>query len=155
MTSSEFRPRILERDWETLTRDELYRLLSLRCAVFVVEQQCAFQEPDGLDPQCVHLLACVDEGTLVGCARVVPPGLSGPQPAIGRIVVAPPWRRSGLGSRLVRTGLSLCARRWPGTPVRLHAQTHLTGYYERLGFAATDERWVEDGIPHVAMLHSR
>ncbi|QDH71202.1 GNAT family N-acetyltransferase [Marilutibacter alkalisoli] len=142
-----------------LSADHLYDLLRLRSEVFVVEQDCAYLDIDGKDrhPEAWHLLGLAPDGSLVAYLRIMPPGLghgSGDfaEPSIGRVVTAPGWRGKGLGDPLLREGIALAEREWPGTPIRLGAQSHLQHYYARHGFVPASEPYVEDGIPHVEML---
>jgi ElaA protein len=132
-----------------LSVDELYGLLSLRAQVFVVEQDCAYVDPDGLDPQCHHLLG-LDSIGLAASVRAVPPGISHPLPCIGRVVTAARVRGTGLGRPLMREAMRYVFRLWPG-PIHLGAQSHLRRYYETLGFRISGSEYDEDGIPHLPM----
>ncbi|WP_030483622.1 GNAT family N-acetyltransferase [Nocardioides aequoreus] len=128
----------------------LYDALVLRAAVFVVEQECAYADPDGTDlgPGVRHLLGRDDEGALAAYARVLPPDASYDAPRIGRVVVAPAARGAGLARRLMTEALAICEREWPGRAVELGGQAHLVGFYAGLGFESVGEGYVEDGIPH-------
>lgn len=133
-----------------LTAGELYALLALREAVFVVEQRCAYQELDGLDQDALHLVAW--EGAQVAaCLRLLAPGVKRPGPVIGRVLTRADLRGHGLGGELMRRGLAEAALRWPGQPVHISAQAHLQGFYGALGFATISDPYDEDGIPHVGM----
>lgn len=129
----------------------VYALLALRARVFVVEQRCVYLDPDGADRTARHVLARVD-GVLVGAARLLPPTGDGGAWRIGRVVVAPEARGSGLGRRLVAAAL---AEAGPDGPVRLGAQAHLTAFYGSFGFLADGPEHDEDGIPHVEMVLRR
>lgn len=131
----------------------VYALLQLRCSVFVVEQACAYLDPDGRDlaDGVLQLLGHDASGALTACARLLPPGVAYEQPSIGRVVVAPAARGRGLAHALMRESLRLCAAHWPGRPVLLGAQQHLAGFYAQHGFAVVSEPYLEDGIPHVHM----
>ena len=131
--------------------DALYDLLALRCRVFIVEQG-PYLDPDGLDRVSWHLLGRNAEGALVAYLRVVDPGRKYEEPSIGRVVLAPEVRGSGLGRTLMAEGLAGCERLWPGRGVRISAQSRLDRFYASLGFAAVGEPYLEDGIPHVEML---
>jgi len=129
----------------------VYELLALRSAVFVVEQQCVYLDPDGLDAQCWHLGGQVG-GQLHAYARLVPPHLKGQgQPMIGRVLIAPAARRSGQGRALMLQALAECARLWPGEAVEIQAQANLREFYASLGFVATSQPYDEDGISHIDM----
>jgi ElaA protein len=123
----------------------LYALLRLRVAVFVVEQHCPYPELDGLDlePGTRHLWLS-DRGACVAYLRVLQEGDSA---RIGRVCTDAAHRGAGLSGRLLAAALDLVGDRL----CVLNAQSYLTGYYERFGFAATGPEFVEDGIPHVPM----
>ncbi|MFO0595724.1 MAG: GNAT family N-acetyltransferase [Myxococcaceae bacterium] len=142
-------------DWlpfDRLTPREVHDVLQLRSRVFVVEQNCAYLDADGADPQCWHGLVRDEQGTLVATARLVPPGLKYEEPAIGRVVSAPEARRTGAGRELMRQAIAQCKRLWPGRHVRIGAQRYLEKFYGELGFVQTGEPYDEDGIPHIEML---
>ena len=129
----------------------LYEALALRAAVFVVEQQCVYLDPDGLDAQCWHLSGRVD-GRLHAYARLVPPQLKAQAlPMIGRVVTAPATRGGGQGRALMQQALAECARLWPGESVEVQAQAYLQDFYASLGFVATSDSYDEDGIAHIDM----
>jgi ElaA protein len=136
-----------DRAFGELSRDELYAILAVRERVFVVEQACPYQEADGLDPQCRHLWATL-RGAIVAYLRIVPTGVKYAEVAIGRVLVAPEMRGTGLGKELMRRALAAAG----AVPVRLSAQAHLDRFYAELGFRAVGDVYDEDGIPHVEML---
>jgi ElaA protein len=135
--------------FEELSRQQLYALLRLRSQVFVVEQACVFEEPDGLDEAAWHLLA--EDGALLGYARLLAPGVKAQAPAISRVVTAPGARGSGLGRELLARAVAQCEHRWPGQGITLFAQSHLQRYYGRAGFVGVGAEFMEDGIPHLEM----
>jgi ElaA protein len=126
----------------------LYRLLKLRCDVFVVEQQCAYPELDGRDtePGTVHLWLDDEDGTAVAYLRVLaePDGSA----RIGRVVTGKSGRGQGLAGRLLAVAVE---RIGPGRPAVLDAQTDAIRIYERFGFVATGPAFMEDGIEHLPM----
>ena len=132
--------------------DDLYDALALRERVFVVEQNCPYQDADGLDRHAWHLLGRDDAGTLQAVLRVVDPGHKYAEPSIGRVVTAPEARGTGLGRVLMVEGVQRCAAAWPGQGIRISAQAHLQGFYGSLGFVAVGEPYLEDDIPHVEMV---
>lgn len=136
--------------FDALSPAQLYAVLQLRVAVFVVEQACIYQDLDGLDPQSLHML-CWRGETLVATQRCLPPGLDYPESAIGRIAVASSCRGTGLGRELVRRGIDYNLDHWPGSGIRIGAQSHLQRFYRELGFVAEGEEYLEDGIPHIHM----
>jgi ElaA protein len=130
---------------------DLYEALALRAAVFVVEQKCAYLDPDGADRDAWHLLGRNDARELVAYLRVVDPGLKYPEPAIGRVVTAPAVRGRGAGRALLAEGIRRCEAAWPGRGMALGAQAHLERFYGSFGFVRFGQPYVEDGIPHVHM----
>jgi ElaA protein len=109
-------------------------------------------DADGLDRSAWHLLGHDSEGRLQAYLRVVDPGLKYAEPSIGRVVTDPSVRGSGVGRQLAAEGVAGCDRLWPGQSVRISAQAHLQRYYQRVGFEAVGEGYLEDGIPHIEML---
>lgn len=138
--------------FEALSVQQLYALLRLRSEIFVVEQRCAYLDPDGKDlhPQALHLLG-YDGEVLAASVRILPPGLGYDCPSIGRVVVAASHRGTGLGHVLMREALSQVFQHWPGSEVQLGAQAHLADFYAAHGFAVASPVYDEDGIPHVTM----
>jgi ElaA protein len=137
------------RTWAALTRDELHAILRLRAEVFVVEQRCAYQDVDGLDPQAQHLWQTTDGGDLAprAYARVFAAGVRGPDAVIGRVAVAPAARGHGTGAALMRQAIAACG----DAAISISAQAYLEHFYAELGFARTSADYLEDGIPHLAM----
>lgn len=136
---------------EALTLTQLYTLMAAREAVFVVEQQCAYQELDGLDLAAHHLVAWADDA-VAACLRVLAPGVRYPEPAIGRVLTGRDFRRQGLGRELMIRALAQLGQLYPGQAVRISAQTYLEDFYRSLGFESVSAVYDEDGIPHVEML---
>ena len=141
--------------WQTgpeLDPAGLYTLLSLRTAVFVVEQQCAYQELDGRDlVPSTHHLQVLAAGQLAATLRLLAPATVTQPVAIGRVVIHPDHRGSGLGHDLLRAALHRIESLWPGRSARLSAQAHLRAYYGRHGFEPVSDIYLEDGIPHIDM----
>jgi ElaA protein len=131
--------------------DELYELLTLRQLVFCVEQSCVYLDCDGKDPAALHLLGRDAAGRLVAYARLLPPGVSFVEPAIGRVVSHPDARRTGLGRELMREAIARTRAAFGPQAIRIGAQVYLRRFYEELGFDATGPTYDEDGIPHIEM----
>lgn len=131
----------------------LYDVLVLRSAVFVVEQACAYQDPDGLDllEGTLHLVGRLGAVGLTAYARILAPDDQHPTPRIGRVIVTDSARGQQFGRALVERALASCVEHWPGGAVELGGQAHLEGFYASLGFGAVGDPYVEDGIPHVWM----
>ena len=139
------------RRFADLRTDDVYDLLALRAAVFVVEQACAYLDPDGLDRQSWHLLGRDGTGALRACLRVVDPGLKYAEPSMGRVVLDQALRGSGLADQLVDQGLRCSDAAWPGQGNRISAQAHLQRFYGRHGFQPVGGVYSEDDIPHIQM----
>jgi ElaA protein len=134
-----------------LTAREVHDLYQARAAVFVVEQKCAFQDVDGADPQCWHLLGYSPPQLLAYC-RLVPPGLKFAEPSIGRVITMPAVRGTGCGRELMGEALRRAAELWPGLAIRIGAQRYLERFYGEFGFAKASQPYDEDGIIHIEML---
>ncbi len=138
-----------------LTLDGLYDILRLRAEVFVVEQDCAYQDLDDKDRQALHVLGCTREGTLAAYTRLLRKGVSYPKYAsIGRVVTAPFARGKGAGRPLLRRSLGLLFEHYGEQPVKISAQAHLQAYYASVGFVGEGSIYEEDGIPHRAMVYT-
>jgi len=137
-----------DRAFDELTVHELYAILALRERVFVVEQQCAYLDADGLDLTARHLWATADDGAIHAYLRIVPAGVKFPEVAIGRVITAPEARGTGLGRELMERGIAAVGAQ----PIRIGAQAHLEKFYGSLGFTRVSDVYDEDGIPHIEML---
>ena len=145
--------------WSELDREELYALLRLRAEVFVVEQDCPYQDLDDKDRDGLHLWAertadpASEGGTVLALTRLLPAGVSyATEVSIGRVVTSGTVRRSGMGKALMARSLEALHAHWPGHPIRLSAQQYLERFYEEFGFESVGESYLEDGIPHIAMV---
>ena len=139
-----------------LTPEDLYAAVQLREAVFIVEQQCPYNDADGRDPHAWHLLGWSGERgsrrDLVAYARVFEPGIRYPESSIGRVVTAPRVRGSGLGKALMAEALRRVGSLAPGQAIKIAAQRRLEKFYLELGFRTISAPYEEDGITHVDML---
>lgn len=143
--------------WQDLHHSELsatllYQLLALRNAVFIVEQNCPYQDIDGIDlaGENRHLLGMHDN-KLVAYARLLAPGSPASPVKIGRVIVASEARGLRLGNQLMSQAMASCEAHWPQHRIRLSAQAHLGKFYARFGFNAISDLYLEDNIPHVDM----
>lgn len=134
---------------------DLYAVVRLREAVFVVEQQCAYLDADGRDPQAWHLLGWSDEQEgrdLVAYARVFEPGVRYTECSIGRVVTAPRVRATGLGKALMAEAMRRVESLAPGQAIKIAAQRRLEKFYLELGFKTVSAPYEDDGIIHVDMV---
>lgn len=140
------------RDFNELTNTELYKLLQLRVAVFIVEQNCLYQDLDGKDLKSYHMLV-FDKEMLIAVTRLVPPGISYEGYAsIGRVATHIDHRRKGLGRLLMEKSIEECERLFPGYNIKISAQTYLIPFYESLQFEKFGSEYLEDDMPHHAMI---
>ena len=137
--------------FEQLTPYELYKILQLRNAVFVVEQSCVFQDADDKDQESYHLMG-FEGNALVAYTRLLPPGLSYPQASIGRVVTATAVRRSGAGKELMAQSIHEVYKLFRKGPIKIGAQSYLKRFYESFGFVQTGTPYLEDGIEHIYMI---
>ena len=134
-----------------LTPEELYHIMELRNRIFVVEQQCVYNDTDLRDLSCIHLFSYSDKA-LVAYARIVPPGISYNEPSIGRVACDPTFRRKGLGTELMYKAIALTRTLYPDQSIKISAQSYLIDFYRKMGFQLNSEEYLEDGIPHVEMI---
>ena len=138
--------------FDQLTLDELYHLLQLRSEVFVVEQNCVYQDIDDKDRPGFHLLGFIDS-QLVACARILPKGISySDYCSIGRVCTKQTHRQLGLGKELMEQAILHCHELYLDTKIKISAQSYLLKFYTELGFEAIGEEYLEDEIPHRAMI---
>ncbi|PTL37574.1 GNAT family N-acetyltransferase [Alkalicoccus saliphilus] len=136
--------------FEDFSPEELYRILQIRVEVFVVEQNCPYPEIDGKDKDCWHLYA-EEHGEILAYARLLPPGLSYEEAAIGRVLVAEVYRGSGLGKELMEQSVAFLNDKMNYSSIRLQAQEYAEKFYSSFGFQRISETYLEDNIPHVDM----
>ncbi len=135
--------------------DDLYAIVRLREAVFIIEQNCPYPDSDGRDPNAWHLLGWrKHEGArrLVAYARVFEPGVRYTEASVGRIVTAPEVRGTGLGKTLMAEALRRMEELMPGQAVKIAAQRRLENFYLGFGFRPVSAPYVEDGILHIDMI---
>lgn len=135
-----------------LTIDELHDIVQLRINVFVVEQNCPYPELDGKDRKAYHFFGRTEEGRIVAYTRIFGPGEYYEQPAIGRVLVDSEHRGDGTGYALMRGTIENMKKLFGDSEIKIGAQKYLVEFYKNLGFASTEEEYVEDGIPHVYMI---
>ncbi len=139
------------KSFQQLTITELYDLLQLRTEVFVVEQDCVYQDMDGTDQIAIHLLA-YQQKDLVATARIFLPTDNHPNSHIGRVVVKQSWRKQQLGHELMKNCIQHILTAYPKNTIEISAQQYLIKFYETHGFSTVGQGYLEDGIPHIKML---
>ena len=139
------------KSFNELTAPECYGMLQLRNQVFVVEQQCIFQDADNKDQVSYHHMGW-DGGRLVAYARVVPAGISYPEISIGRVTTNPHFRNKGIGRELMIRSIAMIHKEFGYQSIKIGAQLYLQKFYESLGFERSSDIYVEDGIQHIEMM---
>ncbi|MBO3115267.1 GNAT family N-acetyltransferase [Winogradskyella sp. DF17] len=142
---------IVTKSFNELNTDELYKLLQLRSEVFVVEQDCVYQDIDDKDQRALHILGFKD-GSLVAYTRVFKPGDYFNEASIGRVVVEENERNHSYGYAIMKASIEAIKNKFKTLDIRISAQTYLTKFYNNLGFYKVGEEYLEDGIPHINML---
>lgn len=138
--------------FDELTPDELYDIIKLRIDVFVVEQECAYMELDGLDKKAVHVWLSDDDG-IKAYLRVMDRGVEHEFVSIGRVVTAA--RGEGLGRRIMDLGIRVAEELFGADNIYLEAQTYAQGFYAKHGFSQVSDVFMLDGIPHVKMVRQK
>ena len=141
----------IEKKFADLSPYQLYAILQLRNAVFVVEQSCVFQDADDKDQDSYHLMGFLDN-KLVAYTRLVPPGLIYAEASIGRVVTAATVRGRGAGKELMKQSLVHCYNLFGKGPLRIGAQLYLKTFYESFGFQQISAVYLEVGIEHIDMV---
>ncbi len=142
---------LIVKHFSELTPEELMEIYRLRVAVFVVEQNCPYQEIDGNDKYAYHAWLKDDDG-IEAYIRVLPKGVTFENASIGRVIAVK--RRCGLGSRIVSEGIRIAKEKFGAEVLEIEAQVYARGLYEKAGFVQTSEEFLEDGIPHIIMKYS-
>lgn len=143
--------------WKTkvfkdLTVDEYFEILHLRVAVFVVEQDCPYQEVDEKDRQSFHLFGRAVNGEIIAVTRILPKGVSYDEISIGRVALKKEFRGKGIADELMTESLLFIENNMAKEPIRISAQTYLLNYYKKHGFRQVGTGYLEDNIPHIEML---
>ena len=138
------------KDWDSLSKEELYTILRLRQEVFVVEQHCPYLDLDNHDQNSFHLLVWENDD-LIAYTRILPPGEIYKEVSIGRVITAEKARRRGIGRLAMDESMRFTMEKW-GTPIRIMAQSYLLKFYESYGFVKEGEEFLEDGLPHWYMV---
>jgi ElaA protein len=133
---------------------KMYRILALRSDVFVVEQNCAYQDLDGKDEQSHWVWAEDENGNVHATARLLPAGVSYNEISIGRVCSSLSSRGTGLGKALMNECLEQCEQIWGKQTITISAQQYLLKFYNELGFVEEGEMYLEDDIPHLKMKRS-
>ena len=139
---------LYKKTFHELTTDELYELLRVRSEVFVVEQNCVYQDLDGNDQQSIHLWLTVED-KVVALARVCPAGTHMNQVSIGRVITTE--RGKGYGKQIMLHAIRAAVEHFGATLIDIEAQEYARGFYKSVGFKQSSDTFMLDGIPHIRM----
>lgn len=134
-----------------LSIQELYSLLKLRSEIFVVEQDCVYQDLDGKDAKALHVIG-INNNEVVAYTRIFKPGDYFDIASIGRVAVHKDYRKYGYGKDIMQASINAVDEKFKEQQIKISAQTYLDKFYTELGFKAIGEGYLEDGIPHIQMV---
>ena len=135
-----------------LSSGQLYAILKARCEVFISEQQCIYNDVDGKDLACLHIVAWDSDNDVAAYLRIHGPATTYPEPSLGRVLSTAKHRGTGIGRQIVQRGLTQLEVTYPNQAVRISAQSYLKDFYRSFGFEEVSDEYLEDGIPHTEML---
>jgi len=138
--------------FDDLTSDELYGILKLRSEVFVVEQDCVYQDLDDKDQFSYHLFL-ENEGEIIAVSRIIPENVSYEEMSIGRVVVKENFRGQGLSKIMMKKAIDFIVDDLGKSEIRLSGQAYLVDFYENLGFKKVSDVYMEDNIEHFEFLY--
>jgi len=142
------------KEFKDLSLEELYSILALRQEIFIVEQDCPYLDADGKDQGAHHVLATSDDGILQAYTRLLSKGISYPEHcSIGRVICRKSHRQTGLGKQIMQHSIKSCQDLFHGQLIKISAQVYLDRFYQSLGFNPIGEGYLEDDIPHQAMIY--
>lgn len=140
--------KLIIKHFSELSVEELHEIYKLRVSVFVVEQNCPYQEIDDADKYAYHLWL-KDENGIQAYARALPPGVTFDDASIGRVIAVK--RRCGMGSRIVAAAIDVAKEKFSAKRLTIEAQVYARKLYEKAGFVQSSDEFLEDGIPHIHM----
>ena len=140
------------KSFKELSKLELYKILRLRAEVFIVEQNCVYQDIDDKDQKALHVILLKDK-SIIGYTRIFGPGDYFDEASIGRVVISEKERHNNHGSDLMKTSIDVIYNQLHENSIKISAQCYLENFYKALGFVLIGESYLEDGIPHIAMIH--
>ena len=140
------------KSFDELTVSEFHDIIQLRLEIFVVEQDCPYQDLDGKDKVALHLFGATTEGKIIAYTRLFGPGDYYKEAAIGRVVVHKDYIKDGIGFELMKRSIEQVESHYRTNTIKIGAQRYLRKFYESLGFVSTGDFYMEDGIPHMYMI---
>lgn len=140
------------RHYNELSLDEFHDIISLRMEVFGIEQEAIYNDLDGYDKFCHHLIVSSSDTKIIGTARILPPDLKYPEASFGRIVVAKPFRKNGIGHTIVKMILDFINQEYPEDSIKISAMKYLANFYASYGFKQNSDIYLDCGIEHIDMI---
>lgn len=134
--------------------EEIYKILEIRNEVFVVEQQCAYQDCDGKDENAYHLYL-QDNGKIIAYLKILKKGVSFDEISIGRVLVNKNYRGKGISREMMLKAINFIELNLNEKEIKIQAQSYLINFYKSLGFKETSNEYLEDNIPHIDMLYKK
>tara|TARA_R110001583_G_scaffold153564_1_gene305281 strand:- start:12 stop:452 length:441 start_codon:yes stop_codon:yes gene_type:complete len=143
----------LVKNFSELNTSELYKILQLRSEVFVVEQDCVYQDLDFKDQKAVHVIG-IKNDKIIAYTRIFKPGDYFKEASIGRVIVDAKERKFGYGHDLMKASIKVIQEKFNTLKITISAQVYLKNFYESHGFKKVGDEYLEDGIPHIEMLRN-
>jgi len=144
----------INKHFTELNIKELYAIMKARSGVFVVEQNCPYNDADDKDQEAYHLCG-LNTNDIAAYARILPPGLAFKEASIGRVLTVPAYRKQGAGKELMQVAIEETFKQYKVKDIRIGAQLYLHQFYVSLGFKQVSDQYLEDNIPHIEMLLSK
>lgn len=142
---------ITVKTFEELSKTELYDILRFRSEVFVLEQNCVYQDIDKKDLNALHIIG-VEDSQIVAYARVMDAGVYFTEAAFGRVLVRENYRKLGYGHKITSASIAAIKEHFDADEIRISAQVYLITFYQSHGFETVGDRYLEEGIPHISMI---
>ena len=142
------------KEFNNLNIEELYQILKVRCEVFIVEQQCPYQDIDEKDKKSYHLMV-KNNNEIIGYLRIIEKNVSYDEISIGRVLVKKEYRKNKVAQNMMKEAILFIEKELGEETIRISAQKYLINFYKNLGFKETSEEYLEDDIPHIEMMYSK
>ncbi|MGL5123086.1 MAG: GNAT family N-acetyltransferase [Fusobacteriaceae bacterium] len=146
--------RIEIKKFNELTGEEIYEIFKIRAEIFVVEQNCIYNDLDKKDKEAIHLMM-KDKNEVKAYLRILKPGVSYPASSLGRVLVVKEARRKGFAEKILKEGIKYILQNYQGDKITIGAQEYLKEFYKKLGFEIESEVYLEDGIKHIDMSYKK
>lgn len=140
--------------FEELKLKEMYEILALRNEIFIVEQECPYQDCDDKDEKSYHLFA-EENGEIVAYSRIIEKGVSYDEISIGRVTVKKSYRGKGISREMLSKAIEFIEKDLKETEIKIQAQAYLLNFYKSFGFKEVSEEYLEDNIPHIDMVYKK